>query len=78
MYQTANFLQQCQKTVKSLSEILEGVVGKEGAHGGGRRDRIKKQFRMQSKEDELDNIRQKLSIDRDNIHLSLTMLNMFV
>jgi hypothetical protein len=73
---TVKTLQECSETVKKLQRVLEAITGKGGAKVTGWRDGIKKQMRKQSKDSELDKIRVKLSVHRDSLNVSLTLLNL--
>lgn len=73
---TANNLQDCQQTVQRLQNILEMIAGKHGKKVAGWRDGIRKQLRKQSKDGELSTIRLQVSVNRQSLHISLTMLDL--
>jgi hypothetical protein len=73
---TANNLQDCQETVLKLQSILEAIAGKHGEKVVGWRDGIRKQLRKQSKDGELSSIRLQVSVNRQSLHISLTMLDL--
>ena len=73
---TANNLSDCQVTVERLHEILESIAGKHGEKVAGWRDGIRKQLRKQSKDGELSSIRLQISVNRQSLHISLTMLDL--
>lgn len=54
---TFKILQDCEKTVKNLSNLLEEVTGKNGVKALGWRDRIGKRLRKQAKDGELNHIK---------------------
>lgn len=73
---TVKTLQECSETIKRLQRLLEDITGKGGAKVTGWRDGFKKQLRKQSKDGELKDIRIKLSVHRDSLNVSLTLLNL--
>jgi paraquat-inducible protein B len=73
---TVKTLQECSETLKRLQKVLETITGSGGAKVTGKRDGIKKQLKKQSKDGELAQIRVKLSIQRDSLNVSLTLLNL--
>ncbi len=58
--------------------MLDKIMGKSGVKVTGRRDGIKKHLRKQTKDGELNEIRLKLSVHRESLNLSLTLLNLLV
>jgi hypothetical protein len=75
---TIKTLQDCSETVKRLQNVLEAITGKSGVKVTGWRDGIKKQLRKQTKDGELNQIRLKLSVHRESLNMSLTLLNLLV
>ena len=74
----SQILGKCSETVEILRKVLEAVIGNSGVKVTGRRDGIKKYLRKQAKDGELEQIQQKLSVHRDSLSVSLTLLNLFV
>lgn len=75
---TANNLQDCEGSVRRLQSVLETIAGRHGDKEAGWRDGIKKQLRMRSKDGELNRIRVQISVNRQSLHISLTMLDLLV
>ena len=75
---TFNVLRDCAKTVDRLANVLSAITGKTGLKVIGRRDGIKKQLRLQAKNGELEQIRARLSAHRENLNMSLSLLNLSV
>ena len=75
---TFNVLQDCSKTVNKLADVLRAITGKTGIKVIGRRDGIKKQLRLQAKNGELGQIRLRLSVHREDLNMSLSVLNLSV
>lgn len=75
---TASNVHECHETVKKLEIILVGIAGKHGNKVAGWRDGIRKQLRKQSKDGELNNMRLRISLNRQSLHISLTMLDLLV
>jgi hypothetical protein len=75
---TASNLQDCQGNVQRLQTVLDAIAGKHGDKVVGWRDGIKKQFRKHSKDGELSIIRFQISVSRQSLHISLTMLDLLV
>lgn len=75
---TVKTLQDCSETVERLQIVLKAVTGKGGVKVTGWRDGIKKQLRKQTKDGELNQIRLKLSVHRESLNVSLTLLNLLV
>ena len=75
---TIKTLQDCSETVKRLQHVLDAIIGKNGFKVTGWRDGIKKQLKKQTKDDELNDIRVKLSVHRESLNVSLTLLNLLV
>lgn len=73
---TGSNLQECQKTVEKLEAIILAIVGKHGEKVAGWREGIKMQLRKQSKEGQLTSIRSQISVSRQSLHMSLTMLDL--
>jgi len=73
---TARDLQNCEATIEKLYNTLLNVIGKNGEKVTGWRDGIAKQMRKHSKDGELDQARLQLIVHRENLHISLTMLNL--
>ena len=73
---TAKTLQDCSRTVQKLQHVLESITGKHGTKVTGWRDGIKKQLKKQSKDGEIKPLQQKLSIHRESLSVSLTLLNL--
>ena len=74
----ANTLKKCSETLADLRKVLEAIIGSSGVKVTGRRDGIKKHLRKQAKDGELEKIRLKLSVHRESLSVSLTLLNLFV
>jgi hypothetical protein len=75
---TANNLRDCQGTVQRLQTVLDAIIGGHSNKVVGWRDGIKKQLRKQSKDGELSSIRLQISVNRQSLHISLTMLDLLV
>jgi hypothetical protein len=75
---TASNLQDCQGSVQRLQTVLDAIAGKHGDKVVGWRDGIRKQLRKQSKDGDLYNIRFQISVNRQSLHISLTMLDLLV
>ncbi|CZR65198.1 uncharacterized protein PAC_15098 [Phialocephala subalpina] len=73
---TSSNLRDCQETAKKLEIVLDGIAGKHGNKVAGWRDGIRKQLRKQSKDGELNNMSLRVSLNRQSLHTSLTMLDL--
>ena len=71
-------LARCTKTVQVLRKVLDAVIGSGGVTVTGRRDAVKKQLRMQAKDGDIEKIRVTLSVHRESLSVSLTLLTLFV
>lgn len=74
----AKILENCSETLEDLRKVLEAVIGSSGVKVTGRRDGIKKHLRKQAKDGELETMRLKLSVHRESLSVSLTLLNLYV
>jgi len=73
---TAYNLRECQRSVEKLEDVLDTIAGKHGDRVIGWRDGIRKQLRKESKDGELNSLRLRISVHRQSLHISLTMLDL--
>ena len=75
---TAGNLRECEGSFRKLQSVLEIIAGRHGDKLAGWRESIRKQLRMRSKDGELNRIRLQISVNRQSLHISLTMLDLLV
>lgn len=68
-------LRDCQVVVKKLDSLLKGVTGKAGLQSKGKFDNLKRQLRMESKDEEFRRLRDRLTTHQNSLQLLLTTLN---
>ncbi len=71
-------LRGCSNSMLRLGALIEGVVGKDGHYVTRKLDGIKKVLRKQSKEKAIFEVRQQVMSHRDNLHVLLLVLNLYI
>lgn len=71
----SGLLQDCGDEARKLEQCLEEIVGKNGPRVTGKWDGIKKHLRRQAKELEFQQVRSRLTRQRDEIRILLQTLN---
>ena len=65
----------CRDTMEKLITLVKEIIGKDGLEVTGKRDGIKKVLRKQSREKDIDEIRQQLSNYQSSLQILLTALS---
>ncbi|KAL8942140.1 MAG: hypothetical protein Q9216_001825 [Gyalolechia sp. 2 TL-2023] len=66
----------CRDVMGSLALLVEEVIGKDGIEVQGKRDGIRKVLRKQSKDQEIQEIRQQITSHQNSLQLTLSALNL--